>query len=178
MSDDRLDLRSLGEVDSPEVVGAALSQFRRRLWTRSLWIVAALAAVGLVWAQVGRPDDLRERIERAEGTLTLTNAVYEAGASRIGLDRVADLGDTVGLHLVALPEPRAGYGSGPRGPELQVEAVVQGERLDAFDHWYEIQPPDDGIVGVRVIGLGCPAPKGCRIEIDLRALGVPATTWR
>ena len=178
MSDDRLDLRSLGEVDSPEVVGAALSQFRRRLWTRSLWIVAALAAVGLVWAQVGRPDDLRERIERAEGTLTLTNAVYEAGASRIGLDRVADLGDTVGLHLVALPEPRAGYGSGPRGPEVQVEAVIQSERLDAFDHWYEIQPPDDGIVGVRVIGLGCPAPKGCRIEIDLRALDVPATTWR
>ena len=178
MSEDRLDLRSLGEVDSPEVVSAALSEFRRKLLTRSLWVVAVLVAGGLMWAQVGRPDDLRERIERADGTLTLTNAVYEAGASRIGLDRVADLGDTVGLHLTALPEPRAGYGSGSRGPQLQVEAVIQSERLDAFDHWYEIQPPADGVVRVRVLGADCPGPKGCMVVIDLRALGVPATTWR
>jgi hypothetical protein len=174
MSDERLDLRSLGDVDSPEVVSAALSQFRRRILTRSLWALAVVAAVAVVWFEAIHPDDLRQRIERTDGTLT--NAVYTAGDSRIAIDRVADLGDTVGLHLVALPAPGVAPGSGPSGPELRIDGSVLRESTGAFDRWVEIQPPADGVVSVRVLGPGCAA--GCPIEIDLGALRVPTTTWR
>ena len=175
MSEDRLDLRALGEVDSPEVVSAALAQFRRRIWTRYLWALAIVAAVAAVWLQAIHPDDLRQRIERADGSLT--NGVYVAGDSRIGVDRVADLGDTVGLHLVALPAAKAALGSAPTGPQLRIDGGVTIERTGAFDRWAEIEPPADGVVHVRALGAGCPG-QGCRIDIDLGALGVPDSTWR
>jgi hypothetical protein len=176
VSDERLDLRALSEVDSPEVVSAALAEFRRRIWTRYLWVLAALAAVGLLWWQVTRPDDLRQRIQRADATLT--NAVYTGGEARIGIDVVADLGETVGLHLIEMPAPGPGRGSGPRGPELHVDGTIRQQRIGAFDRWFEIEPPADGVVRVEVLGPGCQGPSGCPIEIDLRALGVPASTWR
>lgn len=175
MNDDRIDLRSLGDVDSPEVVSSALARFRRRMLVRSVWAVAVVAAVAVFWFEATHADDLRQRIERADSTLT--NAVYVAGDSRIAIDRVADLGDTVGLHLVALPAPGAGAGSGPRGPELRIDGSVLRESTGAFDRWIEIEPPTDGAVSVRVLGPGC-SGSGCDIEIDLGALGVPTTTWR
>jgi hypothetical protein len=177
MSDDRLDLHELSEVDSPEVVSAALASFRRRMWTRYLWVLAVAAAVGVLAWQVTHPDDLRQRIERADGTAT--NDVYAGGSTRIGIAEVADLGETVGLHLVVLPEPGSDLdteqGSGSR---LRVDGTVQQERTGAFDRWFEIEPPADGVVRVDVLGPGCPSPGGCPIDIDLRGLGVPASTWR
>jgi hypothetical protein len=180
MSDDRLDLRDLSQVDSPEVVSAALAEFRRRMWTRYLWVVAVVAAVGVLAWQMTHPDDLRQRIERAEETST--NDVYAGGSARIGIDKVADLGETVGLHLLVLPEPGSDPGvepgSGLPGPWLRVDGTVEEERTGGFDRWFEIEPPADGIVRLEVGGPGCRAPAGCPIEIDLRELGVPASTWR
>jgi hypothetical protein len=175
MSADPMDLRSLGEVDSPEVVSAALARFRRRIWTRYLWALAIVAAVAVVSLQAFQPDDLRQRIERADGSLT--NGVYVAGDARIGVDRVDDLGDTVGLHLVTLPAAKATFGSAPTGPQLRIDGSVTSERTGAFDRWVEIDPPADGVVHVRALGPGCPG-QGCRIDIDLGALGVPDSTWR
>ena len=176
MSGGHLDLRGLGDVDSPQVVSAALAEFRRRVWTRSTWVLAVMATVAALWFQIARPDDLRQRIDRADGVLT--NAVYTAGEAQVGLSKVADLGETVGLELTALPSPGSSADGAPRGPELRVADTEGHEQTGAFDQWFEIRPPGDGVVRLRVLGSGCPDPAGCPIEIDLGALGVPASTWR
>jgi hypothetical protein len=178
MSDDRLDLRALGDVESPEVVGAALSEFRRRILTRSLWIFAAIVAAGLVVYQLTRPDTLRDEIERADRTIVAATA--EAGDIRLGLDLVSDLGDTFGLHLVVISAPEADLEMPTRWPAVRIRAKPQlrSESWGPFDRYLEVPAGPGGRpvkVSVTVVGPGCAGPKGCDVIFDLDQLGVPST---
>jgi hypothetical protein len=178
MSDERLDLRALGDVESPEVVGAALSEFRRRILTRSLWVFAAIVAAGLVVYQLTRPDTLRDEIERADRTIVAATA--EAGDMRLGLDLVSDLGDTFGLHLVVLPAPGTDLQKATRWPNVRVKAKPQlrSESWGPFDRYLEVPAGPGGqpvTVSVIVVGPGCAGPQGCDVRFDLDRLGVPST---
>jgi hypothetical protein len=58
-----LDLRSLADVDAPEVVHEALKAFRRRFWTRYLWIALVVGLAGMSFISGTKPSDVRERME-------------------------------------------------------------------------------------------------------------------
>ncbi len=169
MSDEQvpLDLRTLADVDSPEVVRAALRTFRRRIVTRYVWLgVGALVLVAAVmWGRT--PSTLQQRIDGANAAV-VPEAVWHVPGGTVALDRVVDLGDTVGLHLIVLPDGR----SQPR-PHVSVTGEVSSMWYGSWDEYLEIAPSRGGIPVLTVKVQGHVE----RIPLDQDA-GIPTQIWR
>jgi len=172
MSDESpLDLRTLADVESPEVVREALRTFRRRLWTRYVWIGLAIVFAGVAFVVGARPSDLREEMEDAN-LRVFPESVWRLDDASVALVEVADLGDTMGLHFVALPDP------GTPDLALTVEGAVDALMPSRYDLYSEVLRSRDITVTV--------GPSRCRpgceeqetLVLDLRELGVPENLWR
>ena len=178
-----LDLRGLADVDSPEVVRTALKTFRRRLWTRYVWIGLAIvfAAVAFIWG--GQPSDLREEIE-ASHLRSFPEQVWRVGGASVALEEAADLGDYMGLHFVALPDP------GGRSVRLCVvgaepQSLTTGPggsgamTWGAYDYYVRLPKSLSSVIEVAV-GGPCPSsqPNPNVITVDLRKLMIPPSIWR
>ena len=184
MSDETpLDLRSLADVDSPEVAREALRTFRRRLWTRYLWIGLAIALGAVVLFVGSRPSNLREEMEAAN-VRAFPERVWRVPGATIALEEVADLGDAMGLHFVFLPDPDTpslGFWVEAEhvGPGPGLTFPLYGMQWGSFNSYVKMQK---GPTVLRVI-LG---RTGCVpfcdqqevLAIDLRELGMPESVWR
>lgn len=169
-----LDLRGLADVDSPEVVRAALKTFRRRLWTRYVWVGLAIvfAAAAFVWG--GQPSDLREEIE-ASHLRSLPEQVWRVGGTSVALEEAADLGDYMGLHFVVLPDP------GKNAPGIWVNGQVSSMwGYTVFDTYVKVPKDQTGRLEVTLGSASClpDCPKGETFVIDLRQLMVTPDVWR
>lgn len=168
-----LDLRSLAEVDEPEVIRAALRRFRRRLWTRYLWV--GLAIIGAVIALVvgARPSGLREEMEAAD-VRAFPATTYRFEDVSVALTEVSDLGDTMGLHFVVVPDV------GGANPAVAVEGVLLATGHGSHDNYIEAEKVSDGLLTMTVGGVWCVpnCKQGYEETIDLRELGVPPQVWR
>lgn len=169
MDDDRLDLRSLADVDSPDVVRSALRDFRRRALTKYLWVTLVVSAI-IVAAFVYPPErSLVDRIETADESALVGHSV-QVGEATWTLVRVADLGDTLGLEWLVWPLDAPGSLSfatvsfaGVRGSEGLGQLVP-----------FEIEKPASGVVhGVARVPRTPTEP----FVLDLGELGVPARFW-
>lgn len=182
-----LDLRSLGEVDEPEVIRAALRRFRRRVLVRGVAILAVVAVlVGLRVAGPWRPT-IAQRIERAQGEQV--GGTWRVGRATVVLVRAADLGEDTGLHLLVL-DPTAGafddytIGFSPRASDF----ASRGDGR-AVEQWYRIRVPPGGAVVATLWFIPmcrATAEHGCEsrsvragtFTIDFAARDVPAWVWR
>lgn len=174
MADEQpLDLRALGEVDSPEVVREALRRFRRRLWTRYVWIGLAIV-LGAVALLVGsRPSNLREEMEAANVRVFPQSPVWYASDLTFALAEVADLGDSFGLHFVVLRDPET-------SSWLWVNGATYSMGFGEYDQYVEVPKGTDGTIVVIVGRSGClpRCAKQDEVTIDLAELGVPANVWK
>jgi hypothetical protein len=193
-----MDLGSLADVDSPEVVKEALRTFRRRTLRSMIWAVAVVALLAI--PVLGRVTDreLSDRIASAEGAAP--GAVYQSRGVTVVLMRVADLGKTTGIHVVVSAAEVEG--------DNEVWASVESPRVVSSDNtrparlsenWFELVVPPDGRIGLRALVLPrCDPPPGSKertfsgcigvvdphdlpertFTIDLRAAGVPERFWR
>jgi hypothetical protein len=167
MSEQPLDLRALAAVDEPEVLRDALRTFRRRVLTRYVWITLALALVlvAVLWGL--QPLTLEERIEEARPAHWPATAWHRGGAS-IGLSRVADLGDSVGMHFVVIGEEGLDW-------DLQVAGSLQNEASgDGFDAYVEVPKTRDG----RYMVAASSSSRPKEFIVDLSAIGVPSSIWK
>ena len=180
-----LDLRSLGDVASPDVVRAALRDFRRRALRRYVWIAVVIALAVLATIVFPPQQGLDDRIEAADGAPV--GYSFDVGDSAWTLVRVADLGDTLGLQFVVRRPP-----PDPAGPSWWVQLQGQRSVLGTSENgsrtsdmsWLEIDKPADGlIVGSGWYDSGCKPPDGAHtcqsetervgpVRIDLAELGV------
>jgi hypothetical protein len=172
-----LDLRSLADVDSPDVVRDALKTFRRHIVTRYVWmtlLVATLVA-GAVWANT--PTNLGEAVDRADVVASPRDAVWDVGDVRVSLLDVVSLGDTVGLHFVILP-PGGAPGA---GVSINVDGALRGMGFRNWESYVEVPRSSDGrfAVHVHLVCGGCPPQAGSNVfVVDLRALHVPESIWK
>jgi hypothetical protein len=168
-----LDLRALGDVDEPDVVRAALRSFRRRLWTRYLWIGLAIILGSVAWVVGNRPSNLKEEVEAADTITYPADAVWRIEGSSIALEEVADLGGTMGIHFVVIPDP------GTVAPTLWVEGETHSMGWNTYDTYVEAAKTTDPVLTL-TYGKGCvpSCERQQTLEIDLQRLHVPATTWR
>jgi len=189
-----LDLRSLGDVESPEVVRAALRRFRRNALRTAAWVaVVGLVAVTFALGASARRS-LGDRIEGAPGFSP--GAVYQVQGMTAVLAKVADLGRTVGLHFtVAVPNLHTYADARIRDTySLNIagaRTVDSGDEAAAFyELWAEVDVPADGRISVEVerfCTLVSRSSGGCRVRdaeralgsftVDLRVLGVPERIW-
>ena len=162
-----LDLRALGDVDSPEVVHAALSAFRRRIFTRYVWIllVAVLLVAGVIWGRT--PTTLPNRVDQAR-TFSQPGVTWRMPNATIGLERVSDLGDTLGLKFEVVPDP----GAAP--PTISSPTSVNDEAVGFWTRYIEVPNPASGVVTVTV-EQGKSTQK---ITFDLAKIYVPDSYWK
>lgn len=201
------DLRSLGDVESPEVVRSALRRFRRRTLRTVLAVLAVGALAATIVVAVRRdPLAIDRAIVNAPGIDI--SASYQSGGVTLALVRVADLRYQAGFRFVVIaPEVR---GMEPF-VDIQVAGLGQGKetRTDGsiLNVWSGFDVPADGrfeVIYKQVpkcekkedLGGGiftCTKfetgpvdspgadPFGdievARFQIDLRALGVPERIW-
>jgi hypothetical protein len=159
-----IDLRTLADVDSPEVVREALRSFRRRVVTRYLWIAVAIvvAVVGIRWAQ--QPTTLHERIDEASRYIE-AHPIWVVPGATVSLERVADLGDDrLGFHFVVIG----------RGASLRLTGqVTWGQDPGYFDRYIEIRKPVEGYPTLTITA------EGRRWPIVLGpGSGVSSAVWR
>jgi hypothetical protein len=197
MSDQPLDLAALADVDSPEVIRAALKTFRRRTLSGSLWVIAVVAALAIPAIVYREPPKLSERIASAKVAVNPGIVESERGVTAVVM-RVADLGRYTGIHLIVVS-------TRPQQTTFEVHLEndvccnpYQADLLpgSAFDGWYQVAVPSDGRITVHVtVFPGCTPPPGfvgCyaagpvsptdqpvrTFEFDLKAAGVPAGLWQ
>jgi hypothetical protein len=171
MADERpLDLRALADVDEPEVVRDALRRFRRRVLTRYVWVVAAVVVAGsaVVWGRT--PTTLQQRVDAARNVVYV-DRVWRVDGVTVGLDRVADLGDTVGLHFVVIPGPEMRAGNA----HIEVTGQVAGMGFREWDRYVEIRRMPAGRVPTLTIVVN---GRSDRIPLGPRNAGVPPDIWR
>lgn len=97
-----LGLRELAEVDSPEIVRAALRRFRRRTAIRALWIAGALLVATVILPFL-RGRTTVDRFAHAPGELT--RAVVSSGPIHVLLLETKRLDkDSVGLHILTVAD--------------------------------------------------------------------------
>jgi hypothetical protein len=105
MSGEPLDLRTLAEVDEPDVVKVALKTFRRRILTRYVWITLV---IGLVLAAVFwglQPTTLEQRVQSAT-PVDEPQYVWRVVGLGVGWFTLAKLGDDVGMQFVVVPNAK------------------------------------------------------------------------
>jgi len=173
MSGQPLDLRSLADVETPEVLGAALKAFRRRVLRRNIWILLAIAALIAVFIWSLQPHDLQERIESANTGVTPDGAVWKVGEVSVALDDVVPLSDsTMGLHLVVIPA------SGITSPSSVASMVSD----DGYGWWLEVMRGREVKLSVSPNCFGSPRCKSAgSFTVDLgprpEGLGIPEDIW-
>ena len=177
MSEQPLDLRSLADIDSPDVVRAALRTFRRRVILRSLWgLLAGMVAVAIIYVAT-QPRSLPDRITKAS-VAAHPGVTWDVGDVRIALVDVARLDDHLGLHFVVLGKP----GSNAASIDLDPTGLVTKSDEGQVDRWLEVRLPVDGTIDVEVFEMGrCrggPAKCFPTFEIDLAKWGIPDEVWR
>jgi hypothetical protein len=181
-----LDLRSLAEVDSPEVVSAALRRWRRRFLTTGGIVLAAAVVfiAALVWAVLDKSP--RERIETAAGIRP--GLVFEVGDTTIVVRKIADLGDDIGIALVLAAPDAADGVRHYLSTSLSDLDMEDDER--ATEAWFLLDPPEDGRIEVAVdrerdCALTDEEASPCRSQsrrigtfvIDLETLDVDRSIW-
>jgi hypothetical protein len=160
-----LDLRALADVDPPEVVREALRTFRRRIVTRYVWLALAIVVFGaaVLWGRT--PTTLQQRVDSARPA-AFVDAVWRVEGATVALDKVVDLGDRIGLHLVAVPDDP------DHRVEIFVSGQIAGERVDSWDRYLEVEPTDDDpTLTVSVRGASSRFPL-------LGAGGIPDSVWK
>jgi len=172
-----LDLGSLGDVDSPEVVKQALRTFRRRTLRSTIWVLVVALMLGIPLVNQLFSKSTMERITTADGYDAGT--VYRSRGVTVVLIRVADLGERTGIHLVATADGVEG------NPFVFVQ--IQNEYYPAtfrtgtdrmVEAWYEVTVPSDGKLNLRVEAHGGNEEPERDFVIDLNAAGVPERLWR
>ena len=174
MSDQPIDLRSLADVDAPEVVHEALKAFRRRFWTRYLWIVLVVAFAGVSFIPATKPSDVRDRME-ASSLRAFPSTTWRIEGSTVALAEVSDLGDGTGLRFIVVPDP------GVEAPGVGVLRSLASFTEVAYDTYLVIPKSNDGRVTFAVGPSGCvPECADGQVDtmVDLGALGIPDQTWR
>lgn len=132
-----IDLRSLADVDSPEVVHEALRRFRRRTLVRSVWLLlaGAIGAAAIWWGNT--PTTLEDRVESASTAIEAHPSWHVPGGA-VGLDRVALLDDgRLGFHLIVIR-------TGRYAVELRISGQVASEEVGWADRYVEIERPSTG----------------------------------
>lgn len=171
-----LDLRSLADVESPEVVRTALKRFRWRLLRRNLWIAMAVVVAVSAFLYAQQPHGLDERIDRSRVTTTSGQGIWHAGSSTVALSEVAELSSsTYGLRLVVVPEaPFVG------SVTVSVRGQVDVERVGPWQWDFELPRSTDGAANV-IVERSCDGTR-CEtsgtVSIDLRTLHVPQNIWK
>jgi hypothetical protein len=158
-----LDLRALGDVDSPEVVREALRRFRRRIVTRYVWLALAIVVFGaaVIWGRT--PTTLQERIDQASAYVA-ANPIWRVPGASVALERATGLGDDhIGFHFVVIG----------RNVNLRMTGQVSAESVYPFDRYIEIERPSGGraTLIVSIHGRRWPIPLG-------PGSGVPQGVWR
>jgi hypothetical protein len=163
-----LDLRGLADVDSPEVVRAALRRFRRRILTRYVWVLLAVvvAALAVWWGRT--PTTLQQRVDAAS-TAASSETVWHVKGLTVALDRVVDLGETVGLHFIVIPDDRLA-----RSGHIEVIGMVASEGFGSWDEYLEVEPPPTG-VPILTIQVG---DRTERVPLDAAHAEIPSDFWR
>jgi hypothetical protein len=169
-----LDLRALADVDAPEVVHEALKAFRRRFWTRYLWIALVIALAGVSFISGTKPSDVRERME-ASSLRAFPTMTWRIDGSTVALAEISDLDDGTGLRFVILPDP------GVEVPGVGIRRSLASFSAGTYDTYLVIPKSSDGRLTFTVGPSGCvPGCSGGQTDtaIDLGTLGVPDQTWR
>ena len=171
MSDEPIDLRSLADVDAPEVVREALRAFRRRFVTRYLWVaLAGILALAAIWWAV-QPNSLAERIDAATPYDHPGLSWHMLGVD-IGLSDVVRLRDGVGFRFVVIardPSDEARFCiSMPFSTDHEFPP-------DAFDAYFELPR---SATGVYQANIGCNSRLVRPIEIDLQSMHVDDSIWK
>jgi hypothetical protein len=165
-----LDLRALGDVESPEVVREALRTFRRRVVTRYVWLLLAIVLFGVAVLWGRTPTTLQQRVDAANSyALPGGRAVWHVNGITVALDRAADLGDTVGLHLIVLPEQ--GFGPGGR---VSVTGETESMGFGSWEEYIEVVRPASGVPIMTINGEG----ERQEVPLDPAHAGIPDQFWR
>lgn len=188
MSDERLDLGSLADVETPDVVRSAMRRFRRRVFTTGALV--ALSALGLAggiaWATLFHRT-LAEQVEEAPG-IDVGVVLSDRGAVTL-LERVARTEDGVALHL-HLAAAGADRGSNYFYRFGEVRNFFDEGPQRVHDFYYVVAPQPDGSVdGALRLQEGCDSPRferACEVEsarvhrftIDFEELGIPERLWK
>lgn len=172
-----VDLAELRQVESPEVVHAAMRRFRRRLWLWAVVVVAAVVGVVLVVTAPSVTPWLPTRMAQA-GPLEVMERLEQGPVQVLVLD-AARLEDSYVLRLVV-----DAAGLDPS------EGVFVGERFAVWDPDAHPEPPGaaeedvpppppgpptdlGGVVSIASSGFGTGAVQEVWIEV---ALGNPRPT--
>jgi hypothetical protein len=169
-----LDLRALADVDTPEVVREALKAFRRRFWTRYIWIALVVALAGVSFISGTTPSDVRDRME-ASSLRAFPTATWRIDGSTVALAEVSDLGDGTGLRFVIVPDP------GVEVPGVSVLRSLATFDAGIYDTYLVIPKSSDGRLTFAVGPSGCVpecASGQTETTVDLETLGIPDQTWR
>lgn len=186
MTETPLDLRSLGVVDSPEVVSRAFRRFRRRVFSTGAVVLLASASLlgGILWGVVMNRT-LEERIARAPGMNV--GAVFERAGATVVVTRVAEVDSSLGLSFlvarssattaslfIRIPGARDFDTSGGGGVREVHLLVPQSE--DGIIHATLISQEDC----VAALSGSCRSPGDPigTFTIDLNELNVPQRIWK
>jgi hypothetical protein len=201
-----LNLGSLGDVDSPEVIREALRRFRRRALRTAVWVVLVVLAIGTFVLGSRAQRNLGDDIADAPGVTPA--AVYRVEGMTAILVKVADLGDRTGIHLLVAQAgnvPQKSNGSDTYqltvDPSLEISHTFTFDRERVYDFYFDPRVPADarlrldvhlGCSGYRELELRSPVDRPyrpCSIQprpkdpigsfvIDLHDLGIPESIWK
>lgn len=185
MTETPLDLRSLGAVDSPEVVSSALRRFRRRVFSTGAVVFLAAASLvgGILWAVVTNRT-LEERITQAPGRNV--GAVFEPSGATVVLTRAADVDSSLGLSFLVARSSESTTSLFIRIPGAREFDTAGGGGVREVH--LLVPPSQDGIVRATLISQeGCvgrsdgscssPGEPIGTFTIDLDELDVPQQIW-
>lgn len=161
-----VDLRSLADVDSPDEVHEALVRFRRRAISRYLWVVLAALLFGMAVVWGSTPTTLAERVDGADVAVNIER-VWRVDGVNVALDRIADLGETKGLHFLVIPD-RGGLGVG-----MSVTHSIATMQVGAWERYVEVdvEPGTFPTLKIRV------QKQTTEIPLGGPGSGVPAGAW-
>jgi hypothetical protein len=195
-----LDLGSLADVESPEVVKEALRTFRRRSLRTAIWVVLVVVMIGIPVVRQALSKSFEERVAAAPGIDVGT--VYTSRGVTMVLSRVAALDDGTALHLVITPN---GVAPDARIIFVHIETATRIANSAGpgrvVDGWFVVNLRDDGLLKVTVsVDRHCEVhpskenpdlricggvrqydahdPPEREFTIDLKAAGVPERLWR
>jgi hypothetical protein len=171
MNEEPLDLRALADVDEPDVLREALRTFRRRFLTRYVWISGGigLAIAAAVWGL--QPSTLIERMDASSPTYQ-AQAIWHPDGASVGLARVVDLGDTIGMHFIILPRDPSGFW------DLEVSGTLDSEvPYEDYQELVEVERTSDGRYSVTAsFDFGDRA--AFTIDLSDPEYGLPPSLWK
>jgi hypothetical protein len=179
-----LRLTDLADVESPDVVRAALSRFRRRTVVWSLWIVGALtAAFLLIPGYTSVRNDPHVLLARSPGTVS--GAVIHVGPIEATLFEVVRVNKSVfAIHLFVTD---SALKSQEQLAALNVTGIYSGNGLfppgfslsagKSVEVW-SVNRPGSPIVVIPLAVMTAAARDLAPLRIDLQQLNIPSWIWR